>query len=341
MRLLHRGKRETGEVDEYYVGRPLPEEAPEPQPEHGEPTLAEPTPGALSKRDYFAILRRSLTEMNRDHLTNISAALAYYAFLAIPSVLLIAVGLFGLLAGPHAVTTIIAKLHAIVPAEARSLLQGSLTHVTQHRGTGLAVLVIGSLLALWSLTGAATNVMWAMNICYDREETRGFFRKRAAAMAMIVLALLGFVLCFGVLALGPHLSVWIGRALRARMLVQIVWWVAEWPLLVFGLLVVFAGMLYYGPNVQHPRWRFLTFGSVLALVVWLAASGAFAFYVARFGHYNKSWGSLTAVVVILTWFWLSSLALLIGAEVDAEAERSRELRRREPAEVGLTAPRKA
>lgn len=100
-------------------------------------------------------------------------------------------------------------------------------------------------------------------------------------------------------------------------------------------------MLHFGPNVKHPRWRFLTFGSVLAIVVWLTASGAFAFYVSRFGHYNKAWGSLAAVVVMLTWLWLSSLALLLGAEVNAEAERSRELRRGEPAEVQLTAPTKA
>jgi len=320
--------------------RPLPDEAPEPQPERAEPTLAEPTPSDLSKRDYLAILRRSLKELNRDHLTNISAALAYYAFLAIPSVLLIGVGLFGMLAGPHAVTSMVGKLHGILPGQARSLLQGSLTRMTQNKGTGVVVLGVGSAFALWSLTGAATNVMWAMNIAYDREETRGFFRKRVAALAMIALALLGFGLCFGVLALGPHLSVWIGKALGAKTLVQIVWWVAEWPLLIGGLLLVFAGMLYYGPNVQHPRWRFLSFGSVLAVSVWLIASGAFAFYVARFSHYNKSWGSLSAVVVILTWFWLSSLALLLGAEVNAEAERSRELRRGEPAETKLTAPKK-
>jgi membrane protein len=340
MRLLQRGKRGMRASDEYYMERPLPDEAPEPQPEHTEPTLADPGPGALSKRDYLAILRRSFKELNRDHLMNISAALAYYAFLAIPSVLMIAVGVFGLLAGPHAVASAVGKLHGIVPGQARSLLQSSLTRITQSKGTGTAVLGVGGLFALWSLTGAATNLMWALNICYERDETRGFFRKRLAALAMIVLALLGFGLCFGVLALGPHLSVWVGKALGAKTVVEVAWWVAEWPLLVAGLLLVFAGMLYYGPDVEHPRWRFLSFGSILAVCIWLAASGAFAFYVSRFGHYNKSWGSLSAVVVILTWFWLTSLALLLGAEVNAEAERSRELRRGEPAELELTAPAK-
>jgi membrane protein len=191
------------------------------------------------------------------------------------------------------------------------------------------------------VTGAMQNVMWALNIAYDREETRGFVRKRLAALPMIALALVGFGLCFFVLVLGPHISTWVGNAIGMHTLIKVVWWAAEWPLLVAGLLVVFAGMLYFGPNVEHPRWRFLSFGAVLAVVVWLVASGAFAFYASRFGSYNKSWGALSAVVVVLTWFWLSSLALLLGAEVNAEAERSRELRRGEPAEVELQAPAKA
>jgi membrane protein len=112
-------------------------------------------------------------------------------------------------------------------------------------------------------------------------------------------------------------------------------------LLVAGLLVSFAGILFLGPNVDHPRWKFLSFGAVFAIVVWLLASGAFAVYVSMFGSYNKTWGSLSAVVILLTWLWLSGVALLLGAEINAEAERSRELRRGEPAEVELQAPAKA
>jgi membrane protein len=342
MKLLQRDRRQEEESsDDYYAERPLPDEAPEPQPEREEPRLAEPGPRDLSKRDYFAILRRAIKEFNADHMTNIAAALAYYAFLAIPSALLIAVGLFGLLAGPNAVSTVIGKLHGILPAQATTLLEGSLKTLTQHQGTSIAVLSVGGLLAFWSLTGAMQNLMWAFNIAYDREETRGFVRRRLTALWMVVFALLGFALAFGVLVLGPHLSTWIGNALGANSVVKIVWYVAEWPLLVAGLLVAFAGLMHYGPNVKHPAWRFLTFGGVLAIVIWLVASGAFAFYTSKFGSYNKTWGSLAAVVVMLTWLWLSSVAMLLGAEVNAEAERSRELRRGEPAEVELQAPAKA
>jgi membrane protein len=340
--MTSRSNRQQSRADEsYYVERPLPDEAPEPQPERGETRLREPGPTDLSKRDYLAILRRALKQFGADHMTNIAAALAYYAFLALPSALMVAAGTFSLVAGPHTVTSLIARLHGVIPTQASGLLEASLRNMTEHKGAGISVLSVGGALALWSLTGAMQNVMWATNIAYDREERRGFVRRRITALWMVVFALIGFALAFGVLVLGPHLSTWIGDAVGAKTIVKIIWYVAEWPLLVVGLLVAFAGLMYYAPNLEHPRWRFLTFGSVAAIIIWLVASGAFAFYASRFGSYNKTWGSLAAVVIMLTWLWLSSIALLLGAEINAEAERSRELRRGEPAEVALQAPAKA
>jgi membrane protein len=342
MPLLNRNRNRTESAsDEYSDGRPLPDEAPEPQPEHGEPVLDDPGVRDLSKRDYLAILKRTVKKFMADHMTNIAAALAYYAFLAIPAALLIAVGVFSLVAGPNAITTIVDKLHGVAPAEAQKLIETSLTNVTQHRGTGITVLVVGGALALWSLTGAMQNLMWALNIAYDREEGRGFIRRRIVGLGMLAFALIGFALAFGVLVLGPHLSTWLGNAVGAESVVKVTWYAAEWPLLLLGLLLVFAGLMFLGPNVEHPRWSFLSIGAVISLVVWLAASAAFAFFVSRFGSYNKTWGSLAAVVVMLTWLWLSAAALLFGAEVNAEAERSRELRRGEPAEVELQAEAKA
>jgi membrane protein len=335
MRLLHRERGETAEVE------PLPDGAPPPQPEREEPKLAEPTPMDLSKRDYVAIVKRAFKQAMDDHITNIAAALAYYAFLAIPSTLLVAVGIFTLVASPDTVTTLVDKLGTIMPAEATSLIKDSLTRMTQKDATGVTLIGVGGLLALWSVGGAMQNVMWALNAAYDRKETRGFVRRRLTAWAMGAFALLGFALALGLLVLGPHLSTWIGDAVGAESAVEIVWWAAQWPLLVGGLLVAFAGILYLGPNVDHPSWRFLSFGAVVAVVVWLSASALFAFYVSQFGSYNKTWGALSAVVILLTWFWLSGVALLLGAEINAEAERSRELRRGEPAQVEIQAPAKA
>jgi membrane protein len=285
-------------------------------------------------------VRRALKEFKRDHMTNIAAALAYYAFLAIPSALLIAVGTFSLVAGPNAITTLIGKLNHIMPGQATTLLESSLRNLTQHPSAGITVLSVGGVVAFWSLTGAMQNLMWAVNVAYDREDRRGFVRRRITAVWMVLFALLGFALAFGVLVLGPQLSTWIGSAVGAQTVIKVAWYVAEWPLLVAGLLLAFAGLMYYAPNVQHPRWRFLSLGAVIAIVIWLASSAAFAFYVSRFGSYNKTWGSLAAVVVMLTWLWLSSVALLLGAEIDAEAERSRALRRGELAEVELQVPAK-
>jgi membrane protein len=341
MKLLRRDRTEPAESDEYRDERPPPDEAPEPLPEADEPRLADPGPAELSKRDYLAIIRRAIKEFNNDHMTNIAAALAYYAFLAIPSALLVAVGVFSLVATPSTITTVIGKLHGIVPGQATSLLDSSLRNMVHNKSTGITVLSIGGVLAFWSLTGAMQNLMWALNIAYDRDEGRGFVRRRITALWMVLFALIGFALAFGVLVLGPQLSTWIGNAIGAKTVIKIAWYIGEWPLLVGGLLVAFAGFMYYGPNVKHPRWRFLSFGSIVAIVIWLVASGAFAFYASKFSSYNKTWGSLAAVVVMLTWLWLSSVALLLGAEINAEAERSRELRRGEPAEVELQAPAKA
>jgi membrane protein len=331
MRLLHRNRAEPASDDD----RPPADDAPEPQPERDEPRLDDPSPLELSKRDYFAILRRGVKRANRDHITNLAAALAYYAFLAIPATLLIAAGLFGLIAGPHAVTTVIDKLHGIIPDQATSLLEDSLRRLTQKQGTSITLVAVGGALALWSLSGAMQNVMWALNLAYARDETRGFVRRRFVAAGMAVFVLMASALALGLLVLGPHLSRWIGDAVGHKSVVEIVWWAAQWPILIGGLLLAFAVVYYLGPNVRHPKWQFLSFGSVFAVVVWLLASGAFAFYASRFGSYNKTWGSLSAVVVMLTWLWISSVALLLGAEINAEAERSRELRRGEPAEREL------
>jgi membrane protein len=158
---------------------------------------------------------------------------------------------------------------------------------------------------------------------------------------MLLCLFAAFALSFGLLVLGPVLAGWLGGLLDLESVFGWIWWTAQWPILVSGLLFVFACVLYLGPNVRHARWQFLTPGSLLAVTVWLAGSGLFAFYVSEFGSYNKTWGSLAAVIVMLTWLWLSALALLLGAEINAEAERSRELRQGQPAERELQAPAKA
>ena len=341
MSFLRRKRRRAPSGPQIRQGNGLPEDAPAPQPERREPELPDPGLSDLSARDYRAIVVRAGKEALADNITDVAAALAYYAFLAIPAALLVAVGVFSLFAGPDTVASLMENLQGVVPGDAISLLRDSLNRITENDDGGLVMVVLGFVLALWTTTGAMTGLMRGLNRAYDRKETRNFLKQRIAALAMLALLLVAFLLSFGLLVLGPVATDWIGGALGIERVIGWIWWTLQWPVLVAGLLLAFAGILYVGPNVDHPRWRFITPGSVFSVVVWLLASGLFAIYVSMFSSYNKAWGSLAAVIVMLTWLWLSALALLLGAEINAEAERSRELRQGKPAEENLQAPTKA
>jgi membrane protein len=316
-------------------------EAPAPQTEQRERELPDPGLTDLSFRDYKAILVRAGKQALAHGITDLAAALAYYSFLAIPAVLLVAVGLFSLFASPDGITTLIDRLGTVVPSQATQLIEDSLRRMNENKSGSLVMVVVGFILALWTTTGAMTSFMRAVNRAYDRDESRGFVRQRLTAVQMVVAMGVAFLLVFGLLVLGPVMSGWLGDALDIEGVMGWLWWVAQWPILFVGLLAVFATVLYLGPDVDHPRWRFLTPGAVFAVAVWLIASGLFAVYTSMFDSYNKTWGSLAAVIVMLTWLWVTAIALLLGAEINSEAERSRELRQGQPAGRTIQAPSRA
>jgi membrane protein len=314
---------------------------PPPQPEQHEPEVQGTARlRDLSRRDLKAVVVRSAKELMKDQVPDRAAALAYYAFLSIPAVLLLALGIFGLVASPNDVTRLLDRADGVLPPEAITLLNDSLSNVAAGSGSGLTLLLIGIPVALWSATGAMNALMRALNIVYDREERRGFVKQRLTALAMLAWTFFAVLLVVGLLILGPVISRWIGSAVGAEGLVSVLWWTVQWPILVGGLLLSFAGILFLGPDVEHPRWRVLTVGAIVSTVLWVLISAGFAFYASNFGSYNATWGSLSVVVVTLTWLWLSGLAFLLGAEVDSELERSRELREGQPAEDAIVAPHK-
>jgi membrane protein len=328
---------------DYVAGRPVPDEAQledslQPQPEHHEERLHDPGLGDLSKRDWFAVVKRAGKEMLDDHMPMFAQALAYSSFFAIPSVLLLAIGLFTLLASPATIMHVINHLGGVMPGQAKTLLSGSLQRLSHQQKSSLMMVILGAVLAVWSTTGAMTSFMTALNVAYDRKDRRNFLKKRITALLMVACIGFAFLLVAVFLIFGPQIEQHLGNTLGIQSLLTYVWWAAQWPILIGGLLAAFATLHYLGPDVDHPRWRFLSIGSAIAVLVWLAASGAFALYTAKFGSYNKTWGSLSAVIIMLTWLWLSALALLFGAEVNAEAERSRELRQGERAHRDLQAP---
>jgi len=293
--------------------RPVPDEA----------QLEEPKVRDLSFRGWLGVIVRAGKRLAADNMPMLAQAIAYSTFLAIPSVLLIVVGLFTLLSGPGAIETVISHLGRVMPGQATSLLHQSLTRLDHQQGASVVMTIVGFVLALWSTTGAMTTYMTALNIAYEQRDRRNFAVKRLTALLLVACIGAAFVLVAGLLIFGPVIERHLGHALGIPHALGYVWWSAQWPILFAGLLAAFGTLLYLGPDIEPKRWRFVTVGSVVAVVVWLAISGAFAYYTAHFGSYNKTWGSLAAVVVMLVWLWLGALALLFAAEIEAEAERSR------------------
>ena len=255
-----------------------------------------------------------------DHMTLLASALSYSSFFAIPSLLLLAIGIFTLAGSAATIDSLIAALHGAVPAEALDLFGDSLKQINQRAHTSVLLIVVGSLLALWSLTGAMSAFMTAIELAYARRDPRSFLRRRLVALELVGFFLLALVLVGGLLVFGPTLSGWVGEKTDAGSLVSWIWWAAEWPLLIGALLGILTVMLWLAP-AKRPSWQVLLPGALLATVIWIVASGGFAFFTATYGTYNKTWGSLSAVIVTLVWLWLTSLALLLGAELNAEAAR--------------------
>jgi membrane protein len=298
-----------------------------PQPERREPRVRDPRLRDLSFADWKAILIRAFKKFMENNATMLASALAYSSFFAIPSVLIVATGLFTLIAGPQTITHLMQQLHGVIPTQATDLLGQSLRRADAHPATSLVLTILGFILAVWSVTGAMNAYMLAVNIAYDRKDSRSFVKKRIVALEMAAVISVAFALVAVLTIFGPVVEHAIASRIGAAgSVLNIVWWIAQWPILLAGLLVAFATLLYLGPDVEQPNWEFLTPGSLVAAVLWIAASGLFAVYTATFASYNKTWGALSAVIVMLTWLWISGMALLLGAEINAEVERSRTLR---------------
>ena len=271
--------------------------------------------------------------------TMLASALAYGAFFAIPSVLLVVVGVFTLVVGPGTITSLMQHFNQVMPSQATSLLGSSLRRLDAHPAQSVVLTAVGFALALWSTTGAMTGYMTAINLAYERKDTRNVVRKRLVALVMVAVIGVAFLLVAVLLMFGPaveHLLA--SHAGGASGAVGWIWWIAQWPILIVGLVAAFETLLYLGPDVPKRRWRLLSPGPLVAAVVWIAVSAAFAFYSSSFGSYNKTWGSLSAVIVMLTWLWLSALALLLGAEIDALREQPQLASQRGPRPRRSVAP---
>jgi membrane protein len=272
-------------------------------------------------RGAFDVVRHAVREAGEHRLAMTAQALAFSLFLAIPAALLVLLGVFSLVADPDDVRRLVERLDSVMPEEAADLVGQSLDRSVASTSSGITMTVVGLGLALWSTTSAATSLMDGIGIAFEHQDGRGFVRRRLVALVIVICLVVAALMVFGLLVLGPHLTGWIGDATGQEEATRWLWWTLQWPILLAALLFAFAVTLYLGADVEHRRWRLVTPGAVLALVAWLAASGGLAFYSARFGSFEKTWGTLSAVVVTLLWLWLAGAALLFGAEVDAQVRR--------------------
>jgi membrane protein len=272
-------------------------------------------------RTAWKVLRRAATDSLEDGVPMFAQALAYSLFLAIPASLLVVLGVFSLFADASAIESLIDRARSVMPGEAADLLQDSLNRTANSSSSGIVMTAAGLALAVWTTTSAATTLMAGLTITYDRKESRRFVHQRLLALVIVVALVVSGALVIGLLILGPHIERWIGEASGLPSLTAWLWWSLQWPILFAGLLFAFAIVLYFGPDVEQRSWQLITPGAVAAVLIWLVASAGLAFYSAHFGSYEKTWGTLSAVVVTLLWLWLTSAALLFGAEINAEVRR--------------------
>jgi membrane protein len=276
-------------------------------------------------------LRRTLTEFKEDNLTDRAAALTYYSVLSIFPALIALVSIVGLVWDPKTVTDTITNIVTrIGPSSAADTFARPIKDVTRSSGTAGIALVIGIASALWTASAYVGAFMRASNEIYEVEEGRGIFKLRPlqVLVTFILVLLLGLVVA-AVAVTGPVADE-IGSRIGVGSAAVTAWDIAKWPVL--GVLVLFMlALLYYtAPNVRLPGFKWITPGSIVAIVVWLIASAGFAVFVANFGSYNRTYGALAGVIVGLLWLWITNVAILFGAELNAEVERSRELREGTP-----------
>jgi membrane protein len=295
-------------------------------------------PTDLSKRSWFYVLRKTVHEFSEDQCTDLAAALTYYAVLAVFPAMLALISVLGVLGqAQEAVKTVTDTLKPLVSPEVLQTITTALSQVASSRSAGLA-LVIGVLAALWSASAYVSAFGRAMNRIYEIEEGRPFWKLRPLMLLLTLIAVVLAAVALLMLIVSGPVAESIGNLIGLGSTALTVWSIAKWPLLALIVVVVVALLYYATPNVQQPKFRWISVGAGVAILVWVLASVAFAFYVANFSSYNKTYGSLAGVIVTLLFLWITNLALLFGAELDAELERGRQLQAGIAAEEELQLP---
>jgi membrane protein len=280
-------------------------------------------PLKLRARSWIDVLKRTAREFQDDQLTDLAAGLTYYAVLAIFPALIALVSILGLV-GDSATEPLIENVEALTPGPAQEILTGAIEQISSTQAAGLG-LILGLAGALWSASGYVGGFARASNRIYEVEEGRPFWKLRPIQIGITVVMILLLALCaIAVVVTGP-LAREVGDVVGAGDTAVTIWDVAKWPAIVLVVITMISVLYWTTPNVKQPGFKWITPGGVVAVLLWLLASLLFAFYVSNFGSYNATYGSIAAVIVFLVWLWITNVAILFGAELNAELEREREL----------------
>jgi membrane protein len=264
------------------------------------------------------VLARVRIDARRDNVTLLAGGVAFFALLALVPALIALVSLYGLVAEPDDVQRQVTDALAAAPSEVRDVVTQQLSSITSDSGGALGLTAIISIaVALWSASSGIANLMAGINAAYDEDETRGFIKRRGVALAFTIGAIVFLVVAFGLIAILPSVLADTGLGTAGRIAAGIARWV-----LLLGAMILALGILYrYGPDRDDAKWSWVSPGALVATALWLAGSALFAVYTANFGKYNETYGSMGAVVVVMLWLYISALAVLVGAEINAELER--------------------
>jgi membrane protein len=303
--------------------------------DEGEATDAEQTrpgrrpqgPTHARRGSLMQTIKRTWSEFSEDNLTDAAAALTYYSILSIFPALLAMVAVVGLVGNPHTVTKEMTDLvTSIGPASAAQTFKGPIESLTKSSGTAGILLIVGIASALWTASGYVGAFMRASNVIYEVEEGRSIIKLRPLQMLLTLVLVVLLALVLVALVLTGPLASKVGSAIGIGSTAVTVWNMAKWPVLLIVVTSMITLLYYASPNAKLRSVKSIMPGALLAVVVWLIASAAFAFYVSNFGSYNKTYGTLGAIIVFLVWIWITNVAILLGAEINAERERSRQLR---------------
>lgn len=288
-------------------------------------------PTDLPHGAWSGVLKRTFKEYKADGLTDLAAALTYYGVLAIFPMLIVLVSLLGLI-GHSATQPLIENLGKVAPGPAKEIFTSAIQNIQKSKGAAGILVIVGLAGALWSASSYIAAFMRASNVIWDVEEGRPIWKTIPVRLVVTLITVLLLTLSAIAVVFTGSLAKQLGSVIGVSSGAVTIWDIAKWPVMILFVSLMLSILYYASPNVRQPGIRWVTPGGFFAVLLWIIASAAFAFYVASFSSYNKTYGALGGIVAFLVWLWITNVVILLGAELNAEIERGRQIEAGHPAD---------